>query len=70
MAVEIASKISKNHSMLRDVMERVCGIRFYTLEISPNDWDKDDCFVWKDYKKEYTCNENKDVVMNAYNNIQ
>ena len=56
--------------MFRVVMERVCGIRFYTLEITINDWDKDDCFVWKDYKKEYTFNENKDVVMNAYNNIQ
>ena len=56
--------------MFHVVMERVCGIRFYTLEISTNDWDRDDCFVWKDYKKEYTFNENKDVVMNAYNNIQ
>ena len=70
MEVEIARKVSKNHSMFRAVMERVCGIRFYALEISTNDWDKDDCFVWKDYKEEYTFNENKEVVMNAYNNIQ
>lgn len=55
--------------MFRVVMERVCGIWFYTLEISTNDWDKDEYFVWREYKKEYTFNENKDVVMNAYNNI-
>ena len=56
--------------MFRVIMESVCGIRFYTIEVSTNDWDKDDCFVWRDYKKEYTFNENKDVVMNVYNNIQ
>ena len=37
MAIEIARKVPKNHSMFRVVMERVCGIRFYTLEISTND---------------------------------
>ena len=70
MAVEIARNVSKNHSMFRVIMERVCGIRFYTLEISINDCNKDNCFVWKDYKEEYTFNNNKDIVMNAYNNIQ
>ena len=70
MEVEIARKVSNNDSMLRVVTGRVYGIRFYTLEITINDWDKDDCFVWKDYKEEYTFNENKDIVMNAYNNIQ
>lgn len=69
MAVEIARKVSKNHSMLRVIMESVCGIRFYTIEVSTNDWDKDDCLVWSDYKKEYSFNKNKDIVMNAYNNI-
>ena len=69
MAIEIARKVSKNHSMFRVVMERVYGIRFYTLETSTNDWDKDACLVWREYKKEYTINENKDVVMNAYDNI-
>ena len=70
MAVEIARKVSKSHSMFRVVMERVCGIRFYTLKISTNDWGKDDYFIWGYYKKEYTFNKNKDIVMNAYNNIQ
>ena len=69
MSIEIARKVSKNHSMFRVVMERVCGIRFYTLEITINDWDKDDCLVWSDYKKEYSFNKNKDVVKNTYNNI-
>ena len=69
MAVEIARKVSKNHSMLRVIMGLVCGMRFYTIEISTNDWDKDDYLVWSNYKKEYSFNKNKDVVMNAYNNI-
>lgn len=47
MEVEIARKVSKNNSMFRVVMERVCGIRFYTLEITINDWDKDDYFGGK-----------------------
>ena len=37
MEVEIARKVSKNNSMFRVVMERVCGIRFYTIEITIND---------------------------------
>lgn len=69
MAVEIARKVSKNHSMFRAIMELVRGMRFYTIEISTNDWDKDDYLVWSNYKKEYSFNKNKDVVMNAYNNI-
>ena len=70
MAIEIARKVSKKQSMFRVIMEQVCGIRFYTIEVSINDWDKDDCLVWREYKKEYSFNENKDVVMNAYNNIR
>lgn len=65
----IARKVSKNHSILRVIMKLVHGIRFYTIEILTNDWDKDDCLVWSDYKKEYIFNKNKDIVMNAYNNI-
>ena len=70
MAIEIARKVSNKQSMFRVIMEQVCGIRFYTIEVSTNDWDKDDCFVWREYNKEHTFNKNKDVVMNAYNNIQ
>ena len=69
MAVEIAHKASKNRSMLRFIMELMRGMRFYIIEILTNDWDKDDCLVWSDYKKEYSFNKNKDVVKNTYNNI-
>lgn len=37
MAVEIARKVSKNHSMLRVIMGLVHGMRFYTIEILTND---------------------------------
>ena len=69
MAVEIAHKASKNRSMLHVIMELMRGMRFYIIEILTNDWDKDDCLVWSDYKKEYSFNKNKDVVKNTYNNI-
>lgn len=69
MAVEIAHKASKNRSMPRVIMELMRGMRFYIIEILTNDWDKDDCLVWSDYKKEYSFNKNKDVVKNTYNNI-
>ena len=67
--IEIERKQAKDDKLYRVIFEKICGIIFYTLERSVNDYQKDDFVLWES-SPEYRFMEEKARVMLKYNKIR
>ena len=67
--IEIGRKQAKDGKLYRVISEKVCGIIFYILERSVNDYQKDDFVLWES-SPEYRFMEEKERVMHKYNKIR
>ena len=67
--IEIGRKQAKDGKLHKVISEKVCGITFYTLERSVNDYQKDDFVLWES-SPEFRFVEEKERVMRKYNKIR